>query len=166
MCTCCCHKNKCNSNQDCTAASHPNIECEPFELDFNLSLIAACSGHELGDVCTFSCPDGELPDTDSRVTCQIIPGTATAQWSGTLPTVCVDRNECAINNGGCQHNCVNQVGGYQCECFANYDPSNDAKYDLLFVVDISNTAATYWNDYKVRTIFKIWPFPEMNIFSC
>jgi len=108
VCTCCCHNNQCNTNQDCSAASNPNIECAKFEVTFDANLIASCSGYELGDVCTFSCPDGSVPDTDSRAVCQIIPGTTMAQWSGATPTTCVDRNECEINNGGCQHDCINQ----------------------------------------------------------
>lgn len=28
----------------------------------------------------------------------------------------IDRDECATNNGGCQHICTNSVGSYQCSC--------------------------------------------------
>ena len=27
-----------------------------------------------------------------------------------------DVNECDMNNGGCDYNCVNTVGSYYCEC--------------------------------------------------
>ena len=28
----------------------------------------------------------------------------------------VDIDECAVNNGGCSHDCTNTVGSYMCEC--------------------------------------------------
>ncbi|RVE44748.1 hypothetical protein evm_010600 [Chilo suppressalis] len=31
---------------------------------------------------------------------------------------CVDVDECAINNGGCEQRCVNDVGGHHCDCAA------------------------------------------------
>ncbi|KAF7489415.1 Tolloid-like protein 1 [Sarcoptes scabiei] len=31
-----------------------------------------------------------------------------------------DRDECAINNGGCQHICRNTIGSYVCECNSGY----------------------------------------------
>lgn len=31
-------------------------------------------------------------------------------------TACSDYDECAVNNGGCEHNCVNSQGSYQCTC--------------------------------------------------
>ena len=34
--------------------------------------------------------------------------------------VVIDINECANNNGGCQHNCTNRNGSYNCSCAAGY----------------------------------------------
>lgn len=31
-------------------------------------------------------------------------------------TRCTDFDECAVNNGGCEHNCANSEGSYQCTC--------------------------------------------------
>lgn len=31
-------------------------------------------------------------------------------------TVCTDDNECAVNNGGCSHHCLNFPGGFRCAC--------------------------------------------------
>lgn len=33
---------------------------------------------------------------------------------------CADKDECAINNGGCQHVCRNTVGSYQCACYNGF----------------------------------------------
>lgn len=38
-------------------------------------------------------------------------------------TACVDLDECATNNGGCDQLCVNTAGGYRCECRAGYAPT-------------------------------------------
>ena len=27
-----------------------------------------------------------------------------------------DKDECAVNNGGCRHICKNKVGSYECAC--------------------------------------------------
>lgn len=31
-----------------------------------------------------------------------------------------DINECSVNNGGCNHRCVNTVGSFHCECNSGY----------------------------------------------
>ena len=38
-----------------------------------------------------------------------------------------DLDECKTQNGGCQHNCCNTVGGYYCTCNAGYALQNDKK---------------------------------------
>ena len=32
-----------------------------------------------------------------------------------------DVNECLIDNGGCEHNCINKIGSYYCTCESGYD---------------------------------------------
>ena len=31
-----------------------------------------------------------------------------------------DINECELNNGGCDHNCTNQIGSFLCSCDPGY----------------------------------------------
>ena len=33
-------------------------------------------------------------------------------------TQCMDSNECNIDNGGCEHECINTEGSYRCNCKA------------------------------------------------
>ena len=35
-----------------------------------------------------------------------------------------DINECDTNNGGCQHNCINNEGSYDCHCREGYNINN------------------------------------------
>ena len=36
-----------------------------------------------------------------------------------------DINECESNNGGCQHNCSNSVGSFQCSCLPGHTLNSD-----------------------------------------
>ena len=38
-----------------------------------------------------------------------------------------DIDECLDNNGGCNHDCVNTVGSYECSCWKGYFLSDDAR---------------------------------------
>jgi hypothetical protein len=42
-------------------------------------------------------------------------------------TLCVDINECLINNGGCQQLCSNSAGGYSCTCNTGFTLAFDGK---------------------------------------
>lgn len=36
-----------------------------------------------------------------------------------------DINECLINNGGCEHQCINTLETFQCVCNPGYRPAHD-----------------------------------------
>ena len=38
-----------------------------------------------------------------------------------------DIGECYVNNGGCEHTCVNTPGSYHCECNEGYRLAADGK---------------------------------------
>lgn len=41
-----------------------------------------------------------------------------------------DKDECSKNNGGCQHECINSFGSYECQCrsgFVLHDNKHDCK---------------------------------------
>ena len=69
---------------------------------------------------------------------------------------CEDVDECEKENGGCQQMCVNTIGGHYCSCYENYEPQNDAKYDLLFVVDtsdsVTNATWRYYTNFIVSVL--------------
>jgi len=52
------------------------------------------------------------------------------QKSGFAAIFFTDMDECANNNGGCQHECKNTIGSYQCSChngFTLHDNGHDCK---------------------------------------
>lgn len=38
----------------------------------------------------------------------------------------IDVDECATNNGGCEHNCTNTLGSYTCSCNSSYSLAYDS----------------------------------------
>ena len=44
----------------------------------------------------------------------------------TMITICfVDVNECLVKNGGCEHNCTNLIGSYNCICNEGFELNQD-----------------------------------------
>jgi len=41
--------------------------------------------------------------------------------------VVLDVNECATQNGGCEHHCENSVGSFTCSCDPGYVLSNNER---------------------------------------
>ena len=37
----------------------------------------------------------------------------------------IDNNECSTGNGGCEHNCTNTPGSYNCSCANGYSLNGD-----------------------------------------
>lgn len=46
-----------------------------------------------------------------------------------LNGVISDTDECATNNGQCEHNCTNTVGGHNCSCFAGFRMLDDNDFN-------------------------------------
>ena len=38
-----------------------------------------------------------------------------------------DVDECSTNNGGCQHECINNVGSYECRCRSGFQISSNSR---------------------------------------
>lgn len=49
----------------------------------------------------------------------------TQHSSDTSASLFADIDECALNNGNCQHNCSNESGGFSCQCAAGYQLDQD-----------------------------------------
>ena len=42
-------------------------------------------------------------------------------------TPSIDVNECALENGGCEHKCTNRAGSYSCGCNQGFRLQTDSK---------------------------------------
>lgn len=42
-------------------------------------------------------------------------------------TTCADTNECAVDNGGCEHRCTNTRGSFTCSCDPGYKLQSDGQ---------------------------------------
>nr|XP_039272637.1 low-density lipoprotein receptor-related protein 2-like [Styela clava] len=51
------------------------------------------------------------------------------------PTQCVDKDECKVNKGGCQDECKNQPGSFECKCAKGSELQEDRKSCKVLVVD-------------------------------
>ena len=40
----------------------------------------------------------------------------------------LDINECAVNNGGCEHDCCNSFGSFVCRCPLGYELAADGRH--------------------------------------
>ena len=49
------------------------------------------------------------------------------QKAGFSATFIREYNECDFENHGCEHDCVNTLGGYKCECHIGYELHSDKK---------------------------------------
>ena len=64
-----------------------------------------------------------------------------------LTTINTDVNECSVLNGGCEHECTNLIGSYECSCnegFALGDNERNCmgKYVFIFQWPISEIRTT------------------------
>ncbi|XP_034484402.1 dorsal-ventral patterning protein tolloid [Drosophila innubila] len=88
----------------------------------------------------------------------------TVQRSGFVAHFVLDVDECAVNNGGCQHRCRNTYGSYQCSCRNGYtlhkNGHNCTETKCKFEITSSKGvlhSPNYPNDYA-RNIYCYWHF--------
>jgi len=53
-----------------------------------------------------------------------------------------DDNECKVNNGGCQENCVNVYGGFYCECPVGYNLVRDVECEDIDECAVENAGCS------------------------
>lgn len=49
------------------------------------------------------------------------------QKAGFSATFIKELDECELKDHGCEHNCINTLGGYQCSCHIGYELHSDKK---------------------------------------
>ncbi|KAH6946363.1 hypothetical protein HPB50_013073 [Hyalomma asiaticum] len=78
------------------------------------------------------------------------------QKSGFAAVFLTDKDECAHNNGGCQHICKNTVGSYMCACqngFVLHPNKHDCKEDLVVRKRKTFRAVAHVRPFFPRQIF-------------
>jgi len=76
-----------------------------------------------GNTFTFTCNSGYKLSSSGSLTCRA------GSLSGSVPS-CVDKNECAVSNGGCSHKCVNTAGSFKCVCNKGYELQSGRCVDI------------------------------------
>merc|ERR1712168_947042 len=120
-CECCCFTTECNAD----LCPYPNElpTCPSFVVENVVSRGVDLDGSILpGGVAALVCPEGFEPSFgDAGVTklnCVYDMLNGTSAWDGSSEDfdVCVDIDECAVDNGGCvaPASCVNYPGGFEC----------------------------------------------------
>lgn len=58
-------------------------------------------------------------------------------------------DECETQNHGCQHECINTLGGYECSCYIGYELHSDKKScEGLFEMHVQ-----YYNQPEISLCF-------------
>ena len=75
---------------------------------------------------------------------------ACPECHGILCSSCTDINECAVNNGNCQHICLNTEGSFSCSCTFGYGLDSNSRSctgeedkDTLVAIDINSAICLF-----------------------
>ncbi|XP_036324703.1 dorsal-ventral patterning protein tolloid [Rhagoletis pomonella] len=86
------------------------------------------------------------------------------QHTGFSAKILIDLDECSINNGGCQHHCLNTFGSYKCSCRNGYtiDENRHNCTETKCKFEITSPKGSiyspnYPNDYP-RNTYCFWHF--------
>jgi uncharacterized protein YegL len=126
-CDCCCFESFCNIGSCPYETNLPG--CPAFARE-NVQLRGLQAGNREvlpGGMAVLVCPPGFAPSGAGRpaLNCLYDYENNTATWDAAPETldVCIDIDECAVNNGGCiaPATCFNYPGGHECVCPDDHD---------------------------------------------
>ncbi|KAJ2949410.1 hypothetical protein O0L34_g15325 [Tuta absoluta] len=81
------------------------------------------------DPCSLQLCEQACEVKDDKVWCTCHPGFRfhDDNYRRKTQPYCVDEDECAVMNGGCEQRCVNDPGGHHCECSLPYTIASDRR---------------------------------------
>ncbi|XP_053392429.1 tolloid-like protein 1 isoform X5 [Mercenaria mercenaria] len=90
------------------------------------------------------------------------------QKTGFFASFFTDKDECAVNNGGCQHICKNTVGSYECAChngFTLHENKHDCKEGGCqheITAPSGEISSPNWPDFYPSRKDCVWHFSTVN----
>ncbi|XP_066983363.1 tolloid-like protein 2 [Macrobrachium rosenbergii] len=87
-------------------------------------------GHEenstlIGVFCGYKKPN-DIKSTSNKMRIKFVTD-GSVQKAGFSATFMKEYDECSSLDHGCEHNCINQLGGYECSCKIGYELHSDGK---------------------------------------
>ncbi|NXR44999.1 BMP1 protein, partial [Hippolais icterina] len=82
----------------------------------------------IGRYCGYDKPD-DIKSTSNKLWMKFVSD-GSINKAGFAVNFFKDKDECSKNNGGCQHECLNSFGSYECQCrsgFVLHDNKHDCK---------------------------------------
>ncbi|XP_032514482.2 collagen and calcium-binding EGF domain-containing protein 1-like [Danaus plexippus] len=106
-----------------------DVQCITLHCCEDYSYIAGRCIRNSVDACSLHLCEQACEVQEQRVWCSCHPGYRfdADSYNRKRQPYCVDIDECTINNGGCEHRCVNDPGGFHCECNAPYSVGIDGR---------------------------------------
>lgn len=79
----------------------------------------------IGVFCGYKVPP-DMRSTTNKMFVKFVSD-GSVQKAGFSATFIKELDECELQDHGCEHNCVNTLGGYLCSCFLGYELHSDKK---------------------------------------
>lgn len=149
--------------------SHFDIEGNNQNCEYDSVKVISGTGPEKEASNVFCGSTLPLPITSESNTLTIeFNSDNSVQKSGFFASFFTDKDECAVNNGGCQHICKNTVGSYECAChngFTLHENKHDCKEGgCQHEIDTPSgeISSPNWPDFYPSRKDCVWHFSTVN----
>ncbi|XP_011344121.1 tolloid-like protein 2 isoform X2 [Ooceraea biroi] len=111
------------------------LKFESFEIENHdncvYDYVEVRDGHNddsplIGVYCGYKIPP-DIKSTGNRLLVKFVSD-ASVQKAGFSATFMKEFDECVLTDHGCEHDCINTLGGYECSCKIGYELHSDGKH--------------------------------------
>ncbi|XP_048760926.2 tolloid-like protein 1 isoform X2 [Ostrea edulis] len=133
--------------------THLDVEGTNQECEYDYVEVTSGDGYNkpYGRFCGQMLPDSITSESNSL---QVkFKSDDSVQNAGFQAEYFIDKDECAVRKGGCQHTCINTIGSYMCACHNGYtlhENKHDCKED-------AEGCRHYLNDHRGVIVSPLWP---------